>query len=280
MPAVPIANNSQKSKALNGETQTVGENVVPRYAAVAGQIPTKSHDDANRDARAAVAAAMAKLPPTQGNPKKLANADTRAIDNLTNKVNEMRADENIRISKQPGTGGYAAGNRGGRGAYRGGRPRTESQNKKIDVPKTEFDFGAANAKFNKKDLAKEATGPGSPADSSTLNGETGESSPTDGSRRESASGNTPIPGLGYNKTTSFFDDISSESKDRDDPASKKLGGREFRSEEQKKNFETFGQGSVDSGHRGGYRGRGRGRGYRGGRSRGGTRGRGTVAAEG
>ena len=38
------------------------------------------------------------------------------------------------------------------------------------------------------------------------------------------------------------------------------GGREWRGEEQKKNFETFGQGSVDNGYRGGYRGRGRGRG--------------------
>jgi protein LSM14 len=245
------------------------------------QVPTKSLEDANRDARAAVAAAMAKLPPAPGQ-KKQTNTETNAMDNLTKKVNEMRTNDNIRTSRQPGTGGYAAGHRGGRGGHRGGRPRDE-QTRKMEVPKTDYDFAEANAKFNKQDLVKEAiaTGDtiGSPIDGS--NDASAEAS-INGARRGSEQGVTIPSVVGYNKSSSFFDNISSESKDRDD---KRLGGREFRSEEQRKNLETFGQGSVDNGYRGGFRGRGRGRGFRGqrgsfsGRGRGSARGNGAVAAE-
>ena len=228
---------------------------------------------------------MAKLPPAPGQ-KKRTNGES-AIDNLTNKVNEMRADDNIRTSRQPGTGGYAAGHRGGRGGYRGGRQREEQPPKNVEVPNTDYDFAEANAKFNKQDLVKSALAIVSPA-SSPINGSNDipvEAS-INGGRQESEH-SVIIPATpSYNKTSSFFDNISSESKDRDDAAGKRLGGREFRSEEQKKNLETFGQGSVDNGFRGGFRGRNRGRGYRGGRGnyasrggRGAMRGRGSVAAE-
>jgi len=69
----------------------------------------------------------------------------------------------------------------------------------------------------------------------------------------------PAQQVAYDKKSSFFDNISSEIKDRED----NKRGQEFRSEERKKNMETFGQGSVDN-YRGGFRGRGRGRGFRGG----------------
>ncbi|KAK3169936.1 hypothetical protein OEA41_009320 [Lepraria neglecta] len=294
MPAVPIMSPAAKPKApVNSTSQSNTAKVAPlttQAQALASanlaaprptQIPTKSLEDANRDARAAVAAAMAKLPPAPGQ-KKQTNGETNAMDNLTKKVNEMRTNDNIRTSRQPGTGGYAAGHRGGRGGYRGGRPRDE-QTKKLEVPKTDYDFAEANAKFNKQDLVKEAiaTGDtiGSPIDGS--NDASAEAS-INGARRGSEQSVTIPAASGYNKSSSFFDNISSESKDRDD---KRLGGREFRSEEQKKNLETFGQGSVDNGYRGGFRGRGRGRGYRGqrgsfsGRGRGSTRGNGAVAAE-
>ncbi|KAL8952691.1 MAG: hypothetical protein Q9222_001390, partial [Ikaeria aurantiellina] len=87
------------------------------------------------------------------------------MDNLTNKVNEMRTNDNIRTSRQPGTGGYAAGHRGGRNNYRGNRARNDSQTKKVDVPATDYDFETANAKFNKEDLIKEAIASGSPLNS-------------------------------------------------------------------------------------------------------------------
>ena len=293
MPAVPILSPAVKPKApVNGTLQSSSTNVPgvgqiplksdpPRPT----QVPTKSLEDANRDARAAVAAAMAKLPPAPGQKKKT-NGES-AIDNLTNKVNEMRTNDNIRTSRQPGTGGYAAGHRGGRGAYRGGRQREEQSTQKVEVPKTDYNFAEANAKFNKQDLVKSALAIGSPA-SSPVNGSNDISAEAsiNGGRRESEHSVIIPAAPGYNKTSSFFDNISSESKDRDDLAGKRLGGREFRSEEQKKNLETFGQGSVDNGFRGSFRGRSRGRGYRGGRGnystrggRGAMRGRGSVATE-
>lgn len=291
MPAIPMLSPAVKPRAsVNGTTQSNATNAplpapdnqklaVPRPT----QIPTKSLEDANRDARAAVAAAMAKLPPAKGQgQKKQTNGETSAIDNLTNKVNEMRTDDSIRQSRQPGTGGYAAGHRGGRGGHRGGRQRDDQPVTKMELPKDDYDFASANAKFNKQDLVKEAIAGGSPI-SSPLNGTSVEDS-VNGARRESeASINIPATS-GYSKASSFFDNISSEMKDRDD---KKMGGREFRNEERNKNLETFGQGSVDNGYRGGFRGRGRGRGFRGQRGgysgerrgRGGMRGRGAVAAE-
>lgn len=164
-----------------------------------------------------------------------------AVDSLTKKVNEMRM-EAARTGQ---------GNRGGRG--RGPRPA------KVEVPDTDFDFASANAKFNKQDVVKEAIA-GSPLNE-VPNGEA--------AKPEVA---TDIPTSvepAYNKSKSFFDNISSEMKDREN-AGQKPGGREWRGEEQRKNIETFGQGSVDGGYRGyrGGRGRGRGgrgRGYRGGR---------------
>lgn len=287
MPAIPILSPAAKPRVIaNGTAPSNTAKAAPLAATPATlvpprptQAPTTSLEDANRDARAAVAAAMAKLPPATGAQKKQTNGES-AIDNLTNKVNEMRTNDNIRSSRQPGTGGYAAGHRGGRGG-RGGR---EPAAKKVQLPKADYDFAEANAKFNKQDLVKEAIASGDPTNSPIDgSGKPSADASIDGARRESEVSVTIPAAASYNKTSSFFDNISSESKDRDD---KKLGGREFRNEERNKNLETFGQGSVD-GYRG--RGRGRGRGYRGrsnyggaSRGRGGTRGRGegAVASEG
>ncbi|KAL8732551.1 MAG: hypothetical protein Q9181_003922 [Wetmoreana brouardii] len=278
-PAVPVNGAVQHNKADSAKTQILTKPLESRPA----QVATKSVEEANRDARAAVAAAMAKLPPAPGgqqhvkksvntniNKKEESQNGTTAMDNLTNKVNEMRTNDNIRTSRQPGTGGYAAGHRGGRGNnYRGGgRSRNDSQTKKVEVPTTDYDFELANAKFNKQDLVKEAIGSGSPIHSPIVDG-ANDVPPTaalNGERKASEASVFIAPAVGYNKTTSFFDNISSESKEREDGA-KKLGGREFRNEEVRKNLETFGQGSVDGG-RGGYRGRGRGRGGYAGRGRG------------
>lgn len=200
------------------------------------------------------------------------------MDNLTRKVNEMRTDDNIRHSRQQGTGGYAAGYRG-RGGRRGNfhQPTT----KPIEIPKTDYDFQSANAKFNKQDLAKEAIASGSPiqtpggangTEPTSTNGDT-----VNGTGKAKAEEDVviPPPAPAYDMKSSFFDNISSELKGRDEVTGRKIGGPEFRSEERKRNMETFGQGSVDN-YRGGYRGRGRrgfrGRGSFGGRGRGPYRG--------
>lgn len=191
--------------------------------------------DATAAATAAVAAAMAKLPPATG------QANGNAVDNLTRKVNEMRTNDTVRAPRHPtGAGGFNGRARGNRGGARGGAAP------KIEMPTTDFDFEESNAKFNKQDLVKEAIA-GSPLGDVSVD----------------ESPEPEVPAAKYNKSTSFFDNISSESKDRSEAGSNKPGGREWRGEEQKKNVETFGQGSVDNGYRGGYRGRGRGRGYRG-----------------
>ena len=197
--------------------------------------------DATQAAKAAVAVAMAKLDNPNAAVGSASSIPNSAMDNLTTKVNEMRVNAP----------------RGGstRGRGRGGRGGAQS---KIEVPDADFDFQTANAKFNKQELAKQALSP-SPV---------GEVPNGDGPE-------TPeLEDGAYNKTKSFFDNISSEAKDRAENGGQKPGGREWRGEEQRKNMETFGQGSVDGGYRGPYRGRGRGRGRGNMRGRGGSRGRG------
>ncbi|KAG8163161.1 hypothetical protein KVR01_007639 [Diaporthe batatas] len=203
--------------------------------------------DATEAARAAVAVAMAKLNEQPGSSVGPAAHSTNgnSIDNLTNKVNEMRMSS--------GRGGL----QNGRGRGRGGARHT-----KVEVPDSDFDFATANAKFNKEDVVKEriAGSPITEAPDAAVDGQASAASE---------------PKEVYDKTKSFFDNISSEAKDRKANNGQRQGGREWRTEEQNRNIETFGQGSVDGGYRG-YRGRGRGRGGRGrgygGRGRGGYRG--------
>ncbi|KAI1433443.1 Scd6-like Sm domain-containing protein [Xylaria sp. CBS 124048] len=201
--------------------------------------------DATQAAKAAVAVAMAKLDNPHATAVAVGTATGgNAMDNLTKKVNEMRVN--------------ATRGNSGRGRGRGGRGGAQS---KVEVPDSDFDFQTANAKFNKQEVAQSAAS-GPPAGDAP-NGHASESpNPQDGA---------------YNKTKSFFDNISSEAKDRAENGGHKPGGREWRGEEQRRNIETFGQGSVDGGYRGGYRGRGRGRGRGNVRGRGAPRGRGSLA---
>ena len=149
----------------------------------------------------------------------------------------------------------------------------------MEIPQSDFDFESSNAKFNKDDLIKEAIASGSPI------GET-----YDDPIEAQMNGNGPqrkdsLPIPAYNKTSSFFDNISSEAKDREDQADGRFNPRAQRGAEFKKNVETFGQGNVDSGYRGrgrgrgGYRGRGRGGDYQTSNYRGGYRGRGRAGDE-
>ena len=221
-------------------------------------MPTQeAMEAASRQAKEAVAAAMAKLnpQPTSSAPKPAATA--AALEALTRKVSEMKTNES---SPRGNRGGFR-----GRGNYQrngsGGQP-----SRKIEIPTSDYDFESANAKFNKDDLIKEAIASGSPigeTPESTTNGIPETEPATNGiSRKDSLpTSNEKV----YDKKSSFFDNISSEAKDRED-ATDRPGGRVFRGEEYKKNMETFGQGTVDTGYRGrgrGFRGRGYGGGFRG-----------------
>ncbi|KAF2097467.1 hypothetical protein NA57DRAFT_77724 [Rhizodiscina lignyota] len=291
-PTGPKAGRIVPAVPLPGAGNVGAQAAAPKAAAPTPLASAQQYENATHAATAAVAAAMAKLPPMPGQPKHGVPAPVNdSVENLTRKVQEMRTDDRIRRGNAQGTGGYATGQRGGRGGRGGrgsGREFGHGQRPKVEVPEEDYDFESANKKFNKQDLVKEAIASGSPLASpsegaSALNGHFQEHADTNGSGENKADDVTIPPASApvYNKSTSFFDNLSSELRDREDAVNTgaKLGGREFRTEERKKNLETFGQGSVD-GYRGGYRGRGRGRGYgRGGgrgygRGRGGMRGRG------
>jgi len=238
LPAVPLpAALTTRTPQQNQASSSSKLPSEPNNAAVS----TATLRDATEAAKAAVAVAMAEMGRSTAGQQQ---ANGGSVDNLTKKVNEMRVNA-ARSGQQPSRGS----SRG-----RGGGPRPA----KVDVPDSDFDFASANAKFNKQDVVKEAIA-GSPL-TETPNG--GASTPE---VAPDAAPGAPA----YNKSKSFFDNISSEAKDRLENGGQKPGGREWRGEEQRKNMETFGQGSVDGGFRG-YRGRGRGRGgrgrgYRGGR---------------
>ncbi|KAI1820918.1 Scd6-like Sm domain-containing protein [Xylaria intraflava] len=242
-PAVPIPAVIPSKPAP--QTAPTAASVKPAIEQSNGPPSASALKDATQAAKAAVAVAMAKLDNSLANVGAVGTTTgSSAMDNLTKKVNEMRVNAT--------RGGP------GRGRGRGGRGGAQS---KVEVPDSDFDFQTANAKFNKQELAKAAT-----------------SGPPVGDAPNGHASETPDPQDGaYNKSKSFFDNISSEARERAENGGHKPGGREWRGEEQRKNIETFGQGSVDGGYRGGYRGRGRGRGRGNLRGRGGSRGRGGYA---
>ncbi|KUL86879.1 hypothetical protein ZTR_05343 [Talaromyces verruculosus] len=248
IPAIPIANPAVKPAV---PLSTAQQGAVAASQSTAQAAIT----EATRAATAAVAAAMAKLP--QPGAKKPNEA---GVDDMMKRFNELKPYDNNRTTR----GGHH-GPRGGRTHGPRGGPHVAG--KKLELPDTDFDFESANAKFNKQDLVKEAIATGSPIVEEEKETHKPEEVPSSPSAAPSA----------YNKSSSFFDNISSEIRDREENTARP---RERRGEEEKKNIETFGQGSVD-GYRG-YRGRGRGRGYgRGGYNRGyGNRGRGNYRGRG
>lgn len=245
LPAVPLpaALTARPTQPAAGSAKPVGE-------LGSGTMSAAQLRDATQQARAAVAVAMANM----GQVASQQQVTAAAVDNLTKRVNEMNVDAATSASAPRVPLGHSAtgANRGGRA--RGPRPA------KVEVPDSDFDFESSNAKFNKQEIVKEAIA-GSPL---------GEEPAVESAAPEAVADVSGVAQQAYNKSKSFFDNISSEAKDRAENNSQKPGGREWRGEEQRRNIETFGQGSVDGGYRGyrGGRGRGRGgrgRGFRGGR---------------
>ncbi|KAI8880805.1 hypothetical protein K501DRAFT_324809 [Backusella circina FSU 941] len=105
------------------------------------------------------------------------------------------------------------------------------------IPTSEFDFEASNAKFNKDDIVKK----------------------NEEDQEEEEEITIPEADNFYNKTSSFFDNISCESKERNEQRQVSEPRRSHFQEERKLNMETFGQATVDqSRYRNNYRGRNRG----------------------
>ncbi|XP_027676917.1 protein LSM14 homolog A isoform X5 [Lepidochelys kempii] len=160
--------------------------------------------------------------------------------------------------------------RRGRGGHRGGRGRFGIRRDGPMKFEKDFDFESANAQFNKEEIDREFHNklklkedklekPEKP-----VNGEDKGDSGVDTQNSEgNADEEDPLgPNCYYDKTKSFFDNIScDDNRER----------RPTWAEERRLNAETFGIPLRSNRGRGGYRGRG-GIGFRGGRGRGGGRG--------
>ena len=252
VPAAQQPSKSQQSRAGNRVAVPLpASRMPPKQAATpadSGSGPAdqpKSIQDATQVATAAVAAAMAKL---GADNHTQTSRPTNGMENLTQQVQQMRM-----LDQQQRGRGRGRGN----GLSRGGR--REPMHKQVNVPKEDFDFEGANAKFNKQDLIKQAIASGSPLQTPVSD----HAKPMANGHSSAEKEEVVIPPAakssekGYDKKSSFFDNISSDLKDRAGVNGEHFDGRAMRREERTKNFETFGQGSVDSGR--GYRGRGRGR---------------------
>ncbi|KDN50693.1 hypothetical protein RSAG8_01191, partial [Rhizoctonia solani AG-8 WAC10335] len=196
-----------------------------------GQVPRASpsggvaNDIANTDA-----AAAATRP----------NASVRSASATLEKV-ERAMDE----LRQPAPNTAPQGGRGGRRGGRGGG--TQHAHGRVQVPDTEFDFEAMNAKFDKTSLRPEDSVSESDSDS-------GDDTPNEGDKKEKAA-------KFYNPQRSFFDDISSDSNIKNDggnAAGRGRGrgrgalGRQRREEERNRNLSTFGETGAGGGYNSGF----------------------------
>lgn len=212
----------------------------PRIVAVTKAAAPAGPEDPAEAARRAVVEAVAKLSGVAAPP-----APANGVDNLSRRVNEM----SINAAARTGNDRYRGGGFANRGRGRGGAGVPHgAPNAKVEIPKSDFDFAEANAKFSREDVIKEKIAGTTAADAaeSADAEDTGETTPA------------------YNKKTSFFDNIGTDRR------AKELGFD--RNAERGKDIDTFGQASVDGGFRRGRGRGGRGRGYRGrGRGSGGGR---------
>lgn len=247
-PALPLLVNNRSNAPLVAHAS---KPVVSGNSKAEDGAPTQiAVEEANRRARAAVANAMAKMNHGQSTQTPTAHPKPIAAGNPVEMLTQ-----NVVDMKIPDPRGDHRDHRG-RGSSRGRGYRGGHQVRNVEIPKSDYDFESANAKFNKEDMIKEAIASGSPIaevgeESASLNA----TATANGEKRKDS-----LTSEVYNKSSSFFDNLSSELKDREEG---NPNNRMARGQELKKNVETFGQGSVDAGFRGrgrGFRGRGRGHG--------------------
>lgn len=175
----------------------------------------------------------------------------------------------------------ALSNRRGRGGGHRGRGRF---NVRRDGPmkfEKDFDFESANAQFNKEELEREFQSKLKLRDEKAEKALNGEDKGDSGVETQNSESNAddecdPLgPNCYYDKSKSFFDNISCDDTRKTSERSGGLGfpreRRQTWAEERRMNAETFGIPLRQSRGRQGYRGRG-GTGYRGGRGRPASRG--------
>jgi len=194
------------------------------------------------------------------------NNQNRGWINRGSNMNNMRGGNRGRGRMQNQGGG------GGTGGYRqgGGNPNKSTRPPKNTIKfEQDYDFEQANSKFEELRSQLSKLKVGDDAKAEQVNGETDKK---DDSGNETGAGEHEQEEeeivVGYDKTKSFFDNISCEAADR----SKGKNRTDWR-QERKLNSETFG---IPTTRRGNYRGRTGGyynrnsynRGYRGGNYRG------------
>ncbi|KAG9127538.1 hypothetical protein FRC07_012554 [Ceratobasidium sp. 392] len=185
------------------------------------------------------------------------------LEKVERAMDELRTQPAPAASAGPAPHSGRGGRRGGRGG--GG----QSAGGRVQVPDTEFDFEAMNAKFDKASLRPNESESDSDSDESE------DRAPDEPEKKEKT-------GKFYNPQRSFFDDISSDSNLKDGGAPRGRGrgrggalGRQRREEERNRNLSTFGEtGAGGGGYNGfGYGGFAGGQGGQGVHGGGGGRGR-------
>ncbi|KAF8754078.1 Ribonuclease III [Rhizoctonia solani] len=132
---------------------------------------------------------------------------------------------------------WSSGGRGGGAQHTAGR---------VQVPDTDFDFEAMNAKFDKANLRPNE----SESDSES---ESEDDAPVEGDKKEKGA-------KFYNPQRSFFDDISSDSNLKNEGGNPVRGrgrgrgalGRQRREEERNRNLSTFGETGAGAGFNNGF----------------------------
>uniref|UniRef100_A0A2K5C349 LSM14A mRNA processing body assembly factor n=1 Tax=Aotus nancymaae TaxID=37293 RepID=A0A2K5C349_AOTNA len=211
----------------------------------------------------------------------LPSTSQKAIENQehrraeVHKVSRPESEQLRNDNKRQVAPGAPSAPRRGRGGHRGGRGRFGIRRDGPMKFEKDFDFESANAQFNKEEIDREFHNKLKLKEDKLEKQEkpvNGEDKGDSGVDTQNSEGNAdeedPLgPNCYYDKTKSFFDNIScDDNRER----------RPTWAEERRLNAETFGIPLRPNRGRGGYRGRG-GLGFRGGRGRGGGRG-GTFTA--
>ncbi|NXI32697.1 LS14A protein, partial [Sterrhoptilus dennistouni] len=234
--------------------------------------PTMEQAVQTASAHLSTPAPVGRRSPVQTRP--LVSASQKSLENQEHRRAEAhkvsRSENELRHENKRQIVPGAPAARRGRGGHRGGRGRFGIRRDGPMKFEKDFDFESANAQFNKEEIDREFHNklklkedklekPEKP-----VNGEDKGDSGVDTQNSEgNADEEDPLgPNCYYDKTKSFFDNIScDDNRER----------RPTWAEERRLNAETFGIPLRPSRGRGGFRGRGV-IGFRGGRGRGGARG--------
>ncbi|XP_062406046.1 protein LSM14 homolog A-like isoform X2 [Sardina pilchardus] len=175
----------------------------------------------------------------------------------------------------------APGSRRGRGGGHRGRGRFSVRRDGPMKFEKDFDFESANAQFNKEEIDREFQSKLKLKDEKTEKPEkalNGEDKGDSGVETQNSEGNAEEegehlgPNVYYDKSKSFFDNISCDDSRKAADKSFPRERRQTWAEERRMNAETFGIPLRHGRGRGGYRGRGGMGGFRGGRGRSASRG--------